>query len=295
VSRFHPEVYALQPWYHDFGSLGFDTTFLGVPLTPAERLRRGLDFASGRMGRLLSGRRTTPAPRGHVGSVREVFRRLPTTHLVNQPVKEAHLLALVDRALPALPSSPRCLELFSADGYYSCHIKKRRPEATITGVELDTQHVERAETMARLLDLQGLTFLCEDVWAFLGRTSESFDLVLCAGGLYHISDPGRLLEGVGCVSRGYVLIQSVVTLETEDPHYFVEPAPGWQHGCRFTHAWLREKITDLGWSVVAESRAELPGNARPCDRGASFFLCRVRRSATRTDPPRVEPRRVQSR
>jgi hypothetical protein len=107
------------------------------------------------------------------------------------------------------------------------------------------------------------------------RTSALFDLVLCAGGLYHISDPGRLLEGVGGVSRGYVLIQSVVTLETEDPHYFVEPAPGWQHGCRFTHAWLREKTMALGWRIVAESRAELPGNPNPRDRGASFFLCEV--------------------
>jgi SAM-dependent methyltransferase len=276
VSRFEPELFALQPWYHDFSSLGFDTTFLEVPLTPRERLLRALDLASGRIRRILPGPRTTPVPRGQVRSIRGVFRRVPTSHQANQPIKETHLLALIDQALSHLPSSSRCLELFSADGYYSCRIKKRQPAATVTGIELDPDHVERATTIARVLGLQGITFRHEDVWLFLDQAWDAFDLVLCAGGLYHLSDPGRLLESVDRVSRGYVVIQSVVTLETEDPHYFVQPAPGWQHGCRFTHAWLRERIDGLGWRVVAESRAELPGNANPTDRGSSFFLCQVR-------------------
>ena len=60
------------------------------------------------------------------------------------------------------------------------------------------------------------------------------------------------------VACGYLVVQSVVTLETEDSDYFVQPAKGWQHGCRFTHAWLRAQ---LGNSVglLQEIRAELPG------------------------------------
>ncbi len=127
--------------------------------------------------------------------------------------------------------------------------------------------------MARRLGLEGISFRREDVRAFLEQSPESYDLVLCAGGLYHISDPVRLLQQLRTIARRYTVIQSVVTLETEDAGYFVEPAPGWQHGCRFTHAWLGERLCEQGWRLLAESRAELPGNRRLHDRGASFFLC----------------------
>jgi hypothetical protein len=71
------------------------------------------------------------------------------------------------------------------------------------------------------------------------------------------------------------VVQSVVTLETEDPDYFVEPAKGWRHGCRFTHRWLAARLEAVGWHVIDAARAELPGNHRPHDRGSSFFLCQA--------------------
>jgi protein-L-isoaspartate O-methyltransferase len=275
VSRFDPELFALRPWYHDFSSLGFDTTFLGVPLGLREYVTRAAGFAGPKLRGLWHGPRTDPAPREQVRSIAEIFRRVPTSHLINQPVKEKHLLDLVHRALSSLPPSPSCLELFSADGYYSCHVKRLEPRATVTGVELSKDHVRRATTMTRRLDLRDITFLCDDVWPFLERPSAVYDLVLCAGGLYHLGAPALLLEKIGQVARGYVVIQSVVTLETEDRDYFVAPAPGWQHGCRFTHAWLRGRLAALGWRVASESRAELPGNASLRDRGSSFFLCEL--------------------
>jgi hypothetical protein len=64
-------------------------------------------------------------------------------------------------------------------------------------------------------------------------------------------------------------------LETEAADYFVSPAPGWKHGSRFTHAGLKQWLTDAGWIVLDEARNELTGNPRLCDRGSSYFLCRV--------------------
>jgi SAM-dependent methyltransferase len=275
VPQVDPELYALRPWYHDFSALGFDTTFLGVPLTPAERLRRAYEVVGAVLARAWRGTRTTPIPRERARSPREVLRRVPSPHLLNQPVKERHVMRLVDRALSALGPGPDCLELFSADGYYSCRIKTRAPQARVTGVELDSEQVRRAETIARRLGLDGVRFCRADVWTFLEQLVEAYDLVLCAGGLYHVSDPARLLRAVQRVARGYLVAQSVVTLETEDRDYFVQPAKGWQHGCRFTHAWLRARLEELGWQVLEEARAELPGNPRPHDRGSSFFLCRA--------------------
>jgi protein-L-isoaspartate O-methyltransferase len=275
VAQVDPELYRLRPWYHDFSALGFDTTFLGVPLTLGERVQRAGEVVRAVLGRAWRRTRTTPVPRERARSAQEVLRRLPSPHLLNQPVKERHLMALVARALSALGPRPDCLELFSADGYYSCRIKALSPQARITGVELDPEQIRRAETIARRLGFGEVSFRREDVWTFLERSGPAYDLVLCAGGLYHLSDPVGLLQAVKRVAGGYLVVQSVVTLETEDGDYFVQPAKGWQHGCRFTHAWLRARLEELGWHLLDEARAELPGNRRPHDRGSSFFLCRA--------------------
>jgi protein-L-isoaspartate O-methyltransferase len=274
VSQVDPELYALRPWYHDFSSLGFDTAFLGVPLTPGERVRRACQLVGSLLARTW-GSRSTPVPRERAHSIREVLHRVPSPHLLNQPVKERHLMALVARALSALHSTPACLELFSADGYYSCRIKALSPRARIIGVELDPEQVRRADTIVRRLGFDDVSFHQDDVRTFLERSGEAYDLVLSAGGLYHLSDPVRLLRAARRIVRGYLVVQSVATLETENADYFIQPAKGWQHGCRFTHAWLRARLEERGWHVLEEVRAELPGNRRPHDRGSSFFLCRT--------------------
>jgi SAM-dependent methyltransferase len=275
VTHVDPELYALQPWYHDFRVFGLDTTFLGVPLTLEERMRRAVEVLGARLTRLWPGRRTSPVRREGARRLREIVRRVPSPHLLNQPVKERHLVRLVERALAALGPRPSCLELFSADGYYSCRIRMLAPEAHITGVELDPDHVRRAETIVRRLAFGNVRFRRADVRTFLEASTETYDLVLCAGGLYHLSDPARLLEAARRVGNRYLVVQSVVTLETEDRDYFVQPAKGWRHGCRFTHGWLAARLEEAGWHILDAARAELPGNHRPHDRGSSFFLCQA--------------------
>ena len=95
-------------------------------------------------------------------------------------------------------------------------------------VQLDPEHLRRAEVVTRRLGFQDdVRFVRDDVFSFVGRSQQRYDLVLCAGGLYHVSDPAALLEAVKGVVRRYLVVQSVVTLETEAPDYFVHPAPGW--------------------------------------------------------------------
>jgi hypothetical protein len=273
VLRFDAELLALRPWC--FSSLGFDTAFLDVSLKPEECAKRGMALALGWVRSFWRGPHTSPTHKEQIRSTREVFRGLPTPHLIDQPAKKKHLLEFVRRVLSDLHRSPTSFELFSADSYYSCHTKKSRSNAVITGIELDEGRIRRAMPVTRRLGLQHITFQRDEVRAFLRRSSERYDLVLCAGGLYHTSDPAGLLERVRHVSRGYVVVRSVVTLETEDRGYFLAPAPWWQLGCRFTRAWLLELLTDSGCRVVAEARAELPGSQSLRDRASSFFLYRV--------------------
>jgi len=69
-----------------------------------------------------------------------------------------------------------------------------------------------------------------------------------------------------------MVLQTVITLETESEDYFVSPAPGWKHGCRFTNAWLVKRLKDVGWNILEKERNILSGNERLCDKGSSYFL-----------------------
>src|SRR3990172_699706 len=141
--QFVRDLYELRPWYHDFSALGLDTTFLQVPLTLGERLRGILQFDG------------TSRP----SSIRDIFRRSPSSHVLNQRIKEKHLIRLLTGALSELEPRPVCLELFCADGYYSCRLATLAPGAEVTAVDLDPEHIQRAETIARYLRLPNLTFL----------------------------------------------------------------------------------------------------------------------------------------
>jgi 2-polyprenyl-3-methyl-5-hydroxy-6-metoxy-1,4-benzoquinol methylase len=200
--------------------------------------------------------------------------RILHPHRLNQPYKEAYLIPYLRRALESLPPDPVCLELFCADGYYSCLMARMRPQALIVGVDRNRPDLERARSAAKVLGLPGVNFHPDDVFHFLQSTERTFDLVLCAGGLYHLANPFQLLDELHRVARGFLIVQSAVTLETEAEDYFITPAPGWKHGSRFSHSGLKRALEKTGWHIIEQGRNELPGNRRRCDRGSSYFLCR---------------------
>jgi tRNA (mo5U34)-methyltransferase len=260
------EVYGLRPWYHDFARLGLRTNFDDEPPPASERLRNVVREV----------RRVWSRPSGGF-SLRRALGPVASSHRLNQGPKEAVLVPFLSRALAERTAPARCLELFCADGYYACLLAQTRPDAVVWGVDRDARQIARARTAARLLGCGNVWFADEDIWAFLRQQEQPFDLVLCAGGLYHLAEPRRLLDVLRPLTRGFLVVQSVVTLTSEDPAYFVTPAPGWRHGSRFTHAGLGRWLDALGWTIVAADRNELPGNARPEDRGSSYYLCRAGR------------------
>jgi precorrin-6B methylase 2 len=268
----HEQARALRPWYHDFSRLGLQTHFpprradqLAALLNP---LRRRLDAGY--------------VEKGERFSLRQFIRPGPLAHLANQRAKEQVIEAYLRRCLDDLAETPQttCLDLFCADGYYACLLASLRPGLEITGVDLDAQEIRRAQTAAELLGLPGLRFEVADVWTFI-RSAPTYDLILCTGGLYHLRQPAEFLRALRPLSGGYLVVQSVVTLETDDADYFVSPAPGWQHGSRFTHAGLGRWLREAGWEILEETLGELPANPRRCDRGSSYYRCRAteRRSA----------------
>src|SRR3972149_1871803 len=114
-------------------------------------------------------------------SLRRALSPQPSSHRVNQRLKEVLLLPFLERCLGELDDHPRCLELFCADGYYSCVMSCMKPAAFVTGGDRDRREIERARTAARLLGCPPASFVVDDVWSFVERTETTYDLVLCAG------------------------------------------------------------------------------------------------------------------
>lgn len=259
-----PEVHALRPWYHDFSRFGLQTHVaprridqLGALLAPLRRLfNRGY------------------VEKGERFSLRGFLRPQPPAHVLNQRVKEIVIEDYLRRCLREMSTqAPTCLDLFCADGYYACLLASLSPAAHVTGVDLDAREITRARTAARLLNFPHLQFEGADVWEFVARPNQRFDLILCAGGLYHLERPRQFLQALRALAGGYLVLQSVVTLESQDPSYFMTPAPGWKHGSRFTHAALERWLIESGWQILNQTLNELPANPRLCDRGSSYYRC----------------------
>lgn len=269
MAEFYQEVYDLQPWYHDFASLGIQTRFDDRQMTPVQRLVNAVKMLLSLNPRQLLG---TRMEKREILFLRELLGKRGPAHFTNQSCKEQVLIPYLTRSLKSLEAGLSCLDLFCADGYYSCVMADMCPEAQITGVDLAAMEIKRAKTIARLLGFENIEFVVADVWTFV-QEPRQYDFILCAGGLYHIEEPRRLLELLRPITTRRLVIQSVVTLETEAPDYFVTPAPGAQHGSRFTHAALERWLTETGWKIVDQARNELVGNRLQRDRGSSYFVC----------------------
>jgi hypothetical protein len=194
----------------------------------------------------------------------------------NQQAKQAALFDYINRAIELSGPEPDGLELFCADGYYS-HYALQHGARHMIGVDLgdpqsagDPMHLRQADAMTSLLGHDGRAeFRRQDAFDVSGR----YDFAICAGGLYHLAQPEKLLGKLTDNVRVALVVQTVCSLAQTAADYFETPAPGQDWGCRFSYDRLLSMLADAGWNVVASSTNELDGNARPEDRGSAYVLC----------------------
>jgi hypothetical protein len=161
-------------------------------------------------------------------------------------------------------------ELFCADAYYS-FIARRLGVDECYAYDNDRDgHLEEAKFIQHLLSETNVHLKAQDVFDISSEAKTS--IVMNAGGLYHVSDPLSVLDKSYEICKSYLILQSVVSLANEDENYFETPAPGWDWGCRFSHAFLRKQIAKRGYRIIDEERNILEGNLRPEDRGSSYFF-----------------------
>lgn len=189
----------------------------------------------------------------------------------NQAAKQEPLFRMVDEALQAVRQEavdPTVLELFCADGFYAIYAAQQGASRAL-GIDTDPREIDKALVAARLLGVRNVDFRVGDVLTSADRAA----IGICAGGLYHLSDPAALLAKLREQISHVLVIQTVFHIGRTEPDYFESPAPGQTWGSRFSWARLLDMTAQSGWQVVRSDRNELTGNDRPEDRGSAYLLC----------------------
>lgn len=156
------------------------------------------------------------------------------------------------------------LELSSFEGGHTLQLAAPETTERVLGVEGRTENVDRARLVADLLGRGNTEFVVGDLETVDLAAYGRFDAVFCAGLLYHLVTPWRLLAEIARVSDRLFL----------DTHYWTKPevvevdrhAGGWYKeggyddplsGLSGRSFWLTkpslvEALADAGWSVRNE-------------------------------------------
>lgn len=109
----------------------------------------------------------------------------------------------------------RVLDLGCLEGGYAIQFAQRGAEAV--GIEIRRAHVEKAQFVKQVLGLDRLTFVHEDVRNLSAERFGTFDVVICAGILYHLDHPDvfKLLRSIGTICRRAAIVDTHVALAAQ--------------------------------------------------------------------------------
>lgn len=190
----------------------------------------------------------------------------------NQETKQDIIFDYIDQAISICNEnnvSPCGIELFCADGFFSNYAIKHGAKK-MHGIDIDKHYLSQAQLITKLLGNENkVSFSHSDVF----NLTDKYDFAICAGGLYHISNPYDLLKLLRKKTRFALIIQTVYSLAKISENYFETPAPKLNWGCRFSYSYLLKMVENAGWKVLDSSTNELNANSRPEDRGSAYLLC----------------------
>lgn len=196
------------------------------------------------------------------------------SHRKNQiakaPVILGYLLFAIGKSKQRKSGPIHVAELFCADAYYSFVASRFGADRCDAFDNNKDGHIEEAYSAKQQLADGKVHIHLKDIFQI--ESNFRADIVMNTGGLYHVTDPLRALERSYSMASRYLIVQTVTSLVSENVSYFETPAPGWKHGCRFSHAWIQNQIASRGYFVVDSERNILEGNGRLEDRGSSYFL-----------------------
>ena len=202
-------------------------------------------------------------------------KQISEHYIQNQKAKAPIITAYIAHARAKCESkngfqTPSFTELFCADGYYTMLANKLGCSPTF-GIDNNCEkHLEKAQIISRRIGLEECNFICSEITEEF--TFEKTDIVANLGGLYHVSSPKEILRNSFLLARQFLIVQSVVSMATNDDTYYEKPAPGWTWGCRYSRSSFHKMITEICPNIVDYHFNELTGNSRPEDRGSVYYL-----------------------
>jgi 2-polyprenyl-3-methyl-5-hydroxy-6-metoxy-1,4-benzoquinol methylase len=197
----------------------------------------------------------------------------PGTYVLNQQSKQNEIFELLEKSVKLChehgAEKISGIDLASADGFYTNYAVMHGIDSMV-GVDINKVDLAKSRVITKLLKNQDKArFKFQNVFDI----DKEYDMALCAGLLYHLSDPEALLTLLSKKIKFALVIQTIYSLRSEDPNYFVTPSPTRTWGCRFSYDYLINMVTRSGWSVVESKTAIAQGNAKPDDRGTAFLFC----------------------
>ena len=247
-------IYDLGPWMQDFSSIGIRTRFDDCKPPWVESLVNLIRVTLGK------------------GSVDTLGS------LMNQYARDQVVLPLLDKIFLELlkdRTGLRFVDTFSAEGFYTYYAAmKFKNVALATGVELDSRQVKRANTINEIFQITDkVEFQRGNVFDI--DRHERYSVSLCMGGLYHTDDPRGFIELLSTVTTNAMIVHTVIVWDEEkNEDFIIVPAPGRQHGSRFSYRFIRNSITDSGWRIVEEGSQVFPATFNHYwNSKAAWFLC----------------------
>ncbi len=200
--------------------------------------------------------------------------QLPGIYELNQkakaPIITAYIAYAIAKSKVKTSDTVSFTELFCADGYYAMIAARIGCDLSI-GIDNDRdKHFRNAALIATRLGLTNVTFQKQEILP--NALFDATDVVANVGGLYHVDNPEQILELSYRMANKYLIVQSVVSLATDDEDYFESPAPGWTWGNRFSRKSFDKMIKKHCFHIVDQHFNELEGNNRSEDRGSVYYL-----------------------
>ncbi|MFH1114442.1 MAG: class I SAM-dependent methyltransferase [Pseudomonadota bacterium] len=199
--------------------------------------------------------------------------QLPGYYELNQKAKAPIIIAYIAYAIAKSKQSASdavsFTELFCADGYYAMVASRLGCDRSI-GIDNDRdRHFSNAKVIANRLNIN-VDFRNDDITPH--STFPSTDIVANVGGLYHVSEPERILQLSYKMANRFLIVQSLVSLARDEEDYFESPAPGWNWGSRFGRKSFDKMIKRTCPKILDCHFNELEGNERLEDRGSVYYL-----------------------
>jgi SAM-dependent methyltransferase len=195
--------------------------------------------------------------------------------VLNQKAKEPIIVAYTALAIAKtkeIKDNVSFVELFCADAYYAM-VASRLGANKVFGIDNNKDQYANSRKLSAIadrLDIQNFSFVDADINNL--STNKKYDIVANVGGLYHVSEPEKILEKSYEIANHYLIVQSVVSLANEEPDYFEAPAPGWDWGCRYNKVSFDKMIRGKGYKIVDYHFNILKGNDGLENQGSVYYL-----------------------